>query len=257
MREPDGCPWDREQTAVTMAPSLIEEAHELQEAIDDDDSEEIALEAGDVLMNVALICRIGMEAGQYDLAQAAHAVSDKLVRRHPHVFGDVNADSSDEVLQNWEAIKKAERQEKQQDDSALAGVPKALPALQRAARVCQKAVSAGFRWSSVEGAIKKVEEEFAELTEHLTDDVRASVKTPKLEPAQRDAIEAELGDLLLASAYLGQYLGVDPERACRLAIQRFERRFRALEEAADAPLKEMNESELVDLWQAAKQAAEV
>ena len=191
LREPDGCPWDREQTEVSMAPSLVEEAFECQEAIETGDAREIAEEAGDVLMNVALICRIGAEAGRFDLGQAADAIADKLIRRHPHVFGEVTVESTGEVLSNWEAIKKAERREKDQDDSAMAGVPKALPALQRAARMCEKAVSSGFRWQDVGGAFAKIEEELGELREAVPANALQSEKAPELADDVRARIEAE------------------------------------------------------------------
>jgi len=256
LREPDGCPWDRKQTVESMAPSLVEEAFECQEAIESGDAAEIAEEAGDVLLNVALICRIGMEAGSFDLAQAAEAISDKLVRRHPHVFGDVRAETSEEVLTNWEAIKKEERQEKDQDDSAMAGVPRALPALQRAGRMCEKAVSSGFRWQDVGGAFRKIEEELGELREVLPSEALASEKAPELGPEVRARVEAELGDLLLASAFFGQYVGLDPERLCRAALRRFEARFRHLESAFDGKIGGHTMGELQNAWEAAKNATD-
>jgi len=252
LREPDGCPWDREQTAESMAPHLIEEAHELLEAIEAGEPSAIAEEAGDVLMNVALICRIGMEHGEYDLTQAADAITEKLIRRHPHVFGDVEAETSAAVLVNWEAIKKAERRAKDQDDSALAGVPKTLPALQRARRVCDKAVTAGFRWQSVAGAYAKLTEELGELDEVLPQSVLGADFRPQLEPDVRARIEHELGDVLLAGAFLGEYLGLDPERLCREAVRRFERRFRSMERELGGSVAGPALDELMAAWERAK-----
>lgn len=252
LREPDGCPWDREQTEESMAPSLIEEAHELVEAIEQGSAEECAEEAGDVLMNVLLISRIAMEAGRYDLARAADLCSEKLVRRHPHVFGEVEVEDSEGVLVSWEAIKKAERAEKEADTSALAGLPVALPALQRAARACGKAVSAGFHWQDVGGALAKVREELAELEAELPAEALAAERKPELAPEVRERVEAELGDLLLAGAFLGKYLGIDPERATRESLRRFEARFRSMEEELGGDLSGLGLSELMQAWGAAK-----
>jgi MazG family protein len=256
LRDPDGCPWDLEQTEESMAPSLVEEAFECQEAIESGDANEIAEEVGDVLLNVALICRIGGQAGRFDLAQAAEAVSEKLVRRHPHVFGATVVASTGEVLSNWEAIKKEERRGKSQDDSAMAGVPKALPALQRAARMCEKAVTVGFRWQDVRGAFLKIEEELGELREVLPEDALAADSAPEFTDDVRARVEAELGDLLIASAFFGQYAGLDPERLCRDALRRFEARFRHLEAGLDGKIAGHSLEELQIAWESAKNATE-
>lgn len=252
LRAPDGCPWDREQTAASMAPHVVEEAHELLDAIETGGPEDVAEEAGDVIMAVALICRIESEAQRLDLARAAELVSDKLVRRHPHVFGDGEAETAGEVLSTWEAIKKEERRERDQDHSALAGVPRGLPALQRAARLCDKAVSAGFRWQDVAGALAKVHEEVAELEQVLPHAARAADHEPDLDADTRARVAQELGDVLLATAYLGRYLGVDPERACRDSARRFEARFRALESELEGGLGQRSPDELVAAWARAK-----
>lgn len=235
----DGCPWDLEQTVESMAPSLVEEAHELVEAIETGDEAGSIEEAGDVLLVVTLICRIAQDQGRFDLAAAATAVGDKLIRRHPHVFGEATAEDAPEVLANWERIKAAERAEKGTDTSALAGVPAAMPALQRADRMAAKAVAAGFRWESPEGALAKVEEELAEL--------RAAFAA-----GDRGRIEAELGDLLMASAFLGTYLEVDPERGTRGALRRFEARFRSMEASLGERLRDAPLEELLEAWRAAK-----
>jgi MazG family protein len=242
LRAPDGCPWDREQTVASMAPFLVEEAYEALEAIEAGDDGETAAELGDVLMVVTLICRIAEQAGRFDLGRSASLVTDKLVRRHPHVFGDVRADTADDVLRNWEAIKKEERADEGRDDSALAGVPIALPALQRARRVCDKARSAGFRWQDASGALAKVREELGELERELA----------AAEPV-RQRVEAELGDLLLAAAFAGGYLELDPEAACRAALRRFEQRFRTMEQGLARPLAEHGLAELVRAWAEAKE----
>jgi len=262
LRAPDGCPWDKKQTVESMAPFLVEEAHEALEAVESKGDGEITEEVGDVLMVACLIGRIGQDAGRFDIGRAAEAVSDKLVRRHPHVFGETQAgtgpDTADEVLVNWEAIKKDERKEKDTDASALAGVPVALPALQRADRMCGKAVSSGFRWTSVAGAIAKVFEEQEELRVALAeaglDETRDTEGRPEGEALAR--IEHELGDVLLSSAFLASYLGLDPEKLCRQAVRRFEGRFRVMEAALEAsgrPLSEQTLTELTGAWEAAKE----
>lgn len=255
LREPDGCPWDRKQTVESMAKYLLEEGHELVEAIESGDDRDAAEEAGDLLMVVFLICRIAEEAGRFDLAAAAGAVKDKLVRRHPHVFGDVTVDGADEVLTNWEAIKQREREEKEVDASALAGLPKGLPALQRAARTCEKAMAAGFRWPTAAGALEKVDEELRELHEALDGAPLDDPDRPRLAPEQGARVEEELGDLLLAGAYLGHYLRIDPEAALRAALRRFEGRFRAMEADGEGSLEGSPISALAARWERAKAAA--
>jgi MazG family protein len=252
LRAPDGCPWDKKQTLETMAPHLVEEAYEVLEAIESKRDADVAEEAGDLLMVIALISRIAEESGRFDLATAANSVSDKLVRRHPHVFGEVKVDSAEQVVTNWEAIKKAERGEKEVDDSALAGVPIALPALQRAHRMCGKAVSAGFRWSSVKGALAKLDEEKEELDEVLNDSGIARDPDAPLDAKARARIEHELGDLLLAAAFLATYLKMDPEKLCRDAVRRFERRFRSMEANLERPMSEQSLETLLIAWNEAK-----
>jgi MazG family protein len=254
LRAPDGCPWDRKQTVDSMAPHLVEEAHEAVEAIETQRDQDTVEELGDLLMVVALIARIGEDERRFDLAAAGRAVCDKLIRRHPHVFGEVEAGSAEAVLANWEAIKKAERAAKEEYASALAGVPRQLPALHRAARVCGKAVSAGFRWDSVAGAARKLAEEQMELAEALA---ASGLDRDARAPASAEArkrVEEELGDVLLAAAFLAQYLDFDPERACRESVRRFEARFRLMEQALDRPMKECPLDELVAAWRDAKRA---
>jgi MazG family protein len=241
LRDPGGCPWDREQTLGSMAPSLIEEAFEAVEAIERGDAQGTAEELGDLLLVIALIARIAAEERRFDLRAAAEAVGDKLIRRHPHVFGDVRVESAEHALANWERIKQGERREKRADASALAGVPLALPALQRAQRLGAKAISAGFRWSDARGAFRKLEEEVAELRAELE---RA--------PPDRSRLESELGDVLLAAAQLGNYLELDPERAAREALRRFEARFRRMEESLGTRLSERSLAELLAAWEAAR-----
>ncbi len=252
LRDPGGCPWDREQTISSMAEFVIEEGFELVEAIEKGDDQGTVEELGDLLMVLSMICRIAAEEGRFDIGRAAAAVSDKLVRRHPHVFADTEVDGSRQVLANWEAIKKEERKSEVKDSSALAGMPLALPALQRADRSCEKAISAGFRWTSVAGAWAKLEEEFGELRAEVEPLDLESSEPIQLEGATRERVEEELGDLLLAGAFLATYLELDPEKACRGAVRRFETRFRAMEENLEGEIEGRPIDELIAAWKRAK-----
>ena len=249
LRAPDGCPWDRKQTVETMAPHLIEEAYELLEAVECGADQDIIEEAGDVLMVVAMVCRIAEEAGRFDLGDASRAIAEKLVRRHPHVFGEEQITEAEEVVGRWEAIKKSEREGKEEDSSALAGVPKSLPALQRAMRTCEKAAAAGFAWEDARGALAKLREEIGELEAEL----EGVTEKADLEAEQEARVVAELGDVLLAGAHLGRYLGIDPERACREAVRRFEGRFRRMEASlGEGGVTGRPLGELLDAWEQAK-----
>ena len=252
LRGENGCPWDKKQTVASMAKYLVEESYEALEAVERKTDADVAEECGDLLMVIALVARIAEEGGRFDMAAIGHGVSDKLVRRHPHVFGEVVAKDAETVLANWEAIKKSERADKQEDASALAGVPIALPALQRAARISSKAVSAGFKWSSAEGALAKVEEEQRELEYALEQSGMLADPKAKCAPELRAAVEAEMGDVLLSSAFLASYLDLDPEGLCRKALTRFEERFRSMEADLPGPMKDLPLGVLMSAWERAK-----
>ena len=254
LRDPDGCPWDLKQTLATVVPHLVEESHELVEAVEAGDDAHAREEAGDVLMGIVLLARIAEQEGRFDLAGVAEGVADKLVRRHSHVFGDVVAGDAQAAVANWEAVKRAERADKAQDTSALAGVPVALPALQRAARLAAKARAAGFRWSDTAGAAAKLDEEVGELREACDQAEALAPDAPEAQGPARERIEHELGDVLIAAAFLGSYLGLDPERAARSALRRFEARFRALEARVGGPLDGRPLAELLEHWRAVKDA---
>jgi MazG family protein len=263
LRAADGCPWDLEQTVRSMAPSLIEEGHELLEAIEGGDDAGSVEEAGDLLMVICLICKIAEQEQRFDLARVGAAVADKLVRRHPHVFGDAQVSGAAHAVANWEKIKEGERKAKRQDASALAGVPLALPALQRAHRIGAKAISAGFRWTDVAGAFAKLDEEVAELRVAHQDAANAahldSAGPESADPAaaaRAARIEEELGDVLLATALLGNYLDIDPERAARGALRRFEQRFRAMEAEFDGSMRGQPLERMIAAWQRAKRATD-
>ncbi len=250
LRDPDGCPWDREQTRASVAPHLVEEAHEVLDAIESKTDLDTLEELGDLLMGIILLARIAEQEGRFDLAQVAEGVSQKLVRRHPHVFGDVKVESSSQALDNWERIKQKERESKQTDSSAIAGVPAAMPALQRVQRVGQKAMSAGFRWSNANEALAKVGEELAEFSEVFE---RVRDRDPKsFDEAERADLERELGDLLLATAFVGSYLKLDAERAARESLRRFERRFRTVETELGGTLAGVSLERMLAAWRRAK-----
>ncbi len=241
LRAPGGCPWDGEQTHESIKPYLIEEAYEVLEAIDSKDDTELRTELGDLLLQVVFHAEMAAETDRFSIVGVIDAICEKLVRRHPHVFGDTEVSGSKEVLENWSKIKQRERRNSN-DASALAGVPKAMPALLRAHRIAEKASSAGFDWSRPEGVLDKLREELAELEQAVAS-----------EGTQR--IEAELGDLLFAATSLARHLGIRSEDALGGATNRFEARFRNMErtlEADERDLTEMTEGEKESAWQQAK-----
>jgi ATP diphosphatase len=244
LRAEGGCPWDREQKLADVGPHLVEEAAEVQEALAAARRDDAVEEFGDVLMNVLLAARIGQDAGDFDLADVASRVAAKLVRRHPHVFGDVEVKDSAEVLRNWDAIKASEHGAAR--TSALDGVPTALPALTRAAKLVGKAEAEGFAWPDARAAFGKVEEEVRELDRALV-------------AGDAQAIDDEIGDVALALAALARRVKVDPEAAARRAAQRFEARFRRLEEeivAGGETLAALPLERLLSAWGVAKRSLE-
>jgi tetrapyrrole methylase family protein / MazG family protein len=241
LRGPGGCPWDREQTHASLTPYMIEEAYEAVDAIERADDADLVEELGDVLLQVVLHSQLAEEEGRFNLADVAEAVNRKLVRRHPHVFGDVRVRGSSEVLRNWERIKRAEKAAPQggAPPSALDGIPPALPALALAQAIGRKAAKLGFDWPDVEGTLAKVREEVDELGAAATDAER------------RD----EVGDLLYALTSVCRHLGIDAEDALRTAARKFAGRFRRVEAYAQArnlDLAAMSIAELDALWEEAK-----
>ncbi|MFK7742164.1 MAG: nucleoside triphosphate pyrophosphohydrolase [Planctomycetota bacterium] len=241
LRAPDGCPWDRKQTTSSMVPCLIEEAFEAADALRRGDDVEAQEELGDVLVNVAMICQIASEGGRFEADSLAEAAAAKLVRRHPHVFGDSQAADADSALQSWEDQKRRERAAGKagSDRSVLAGVPVALPALLRAYRVGQKAKKAGFDWPHPDGPRAKLDEEIGELDEAIAS-------------GDRTAIQDELGDALFSLCNLARHLGVEPETALAGTIDKFQRRFRYVEQAHDYDLTGASLEEMEAAWQKAK-----
>jgi MazG family protein len=245
LRDPGGCPWDREQTLRTLTPYLLEEAHEVIEAIESGDVAHHQEELGDLLFQVVFHSRLAREQGWFDFAKVCDGIAEKLLRRHPHVFADQSVSGSGEVVKNWERIKAEERAAKgQQARSAIGGVPPSLPALVRAERVTEKAAAVGFDWPDQAGVLAKVREELAELEHELS-----------REQPDRERVEAELGDLLFALANLGRFTKVHPEEALRGTLRRFEARFHHIEarlaERGKGP-RDSTLQEMDALWDEAK-----
>jgi len=249
LRDPvAGCPWDLEQDFATIAPYTIEEAYEVADAIERGDMGELRDELGDLLFQVIFHSRMAEEAGAFALADVVAAINDKMIRRHPHVFGeDRDGRSADEQTVAWEALKAAERAKKSAADappSALDGVARALPALLRAEKLQKRAARSGFDWTETPPIFDKLEEEIAEVKEAMAS-------------GDADAVEDEVGDLLFVVANLARRLSVDPEQALRKANAKFERRFRAMEaeaarDAVDFTSLSLDEQEAY--WQRVKRA---
>ena len=244
LRAPGGCPWDREQDYLSLRRYIIEEAYELVEAIESGDLDNMTEECGDLLLQVVFVSAIAEERGDFDVCDVMNYISSKLVRRHPHVFGGVSVENSDDVLKNWEKIKSTERKEKKKDDSVIAGVPRALPALLRSFRIQERAAKVGFDWpkNHIEDVLAKVDEELAEVKEAIAS-------------GSREAIEDELGDVLFIVTNLARHLKTDPEIALHQATDKFAGRVRLVEKAVRESGKNWDAfslEELDNLWKAAK-----
>ena len=232
LRAPDGCPWDREQTHASLRGALLEETYELVEAIDLADDTNLREELGDLLLHVVMHAQMASERGAFEFDAVATEICEKLIRRHPHVFGDVSAADSDEVLRQWEQIKRAEKRER---TSILDGLPRALPALMRAQNAQKKAARVGFDWTEAGEVIAKIEEELAELKAALAG-------------ANDAAVTEETGDLLFSVVNLARKLGQDSEMTLNAATDKFVARFQAVERLAaeagrrveDCPPEELN-----------------
>ncbi|MCC5611760.1 nucleoside triphosphate pyrophosphohydrolase [Nostoc sp. CHAB 5834] len=236
LRNPDGgCPWDLEQNFATIAPYTIEEAYEVADAIERNDLDALKDELGDLLLQVVFHSQMASEQQSFGLQDVIDGICEKMVRRHPHVFGNVAADQSEIVVANWEAIKAAERSEKS-DNSALAGVATALPALLRAQKIQKRAARTGFDWPDVNGAKAKIFEEIEEVE---------SASSP-------DELADEIGDLLFAVVNMARFHQVDAEAALKAANAKFERRFRAMEAIAGSNFAELTLDGKEALWQEVK-----
>jgi len=241
LRAPGGCPWDREQDHQSLKPYLLEEAHEVLEAIDRGSDEKLCEELGDLLLQVVFHAQIGAEEGRFDMAEVVRGIAGKLRNRHPHVFGEVQVRDSDEVVDNWERIKRAEPLNLERA-SLLDGVPVALPALQKATKLQKRVARVGFDWDDHHGPAGKVREELREVE-------------CAAEEGDHGKLVAEIGDLLFAVVNLARRLGVESEDALRMAVDRFAERFRWMEQKASGEgirLQRLSLAELDELWDAAK-----
>ena len=216
LRAPEGCPWDLKQDHETLKSYLIEEAYEVLDAIDGGDDREICEELGDVLLQIVFHAQIAREGGRFTMEDVAASISDKLVRRHPHVFGDTSVENADEVLVNWEAIKSREHEEKGREPSVLEGLSRHLPALLRARRTQERAAKVGFRWDHSGDVVQKAREEVEEFLAAREEDDAAR-------------LEEELGDLLFSLVNVASYFRVCPEEALRKTIGKFHARFHFIE----------------------------
>lgn len=241
LRSPGGCPWDREQTHKSIRSNFIEETYEAVEAIDTDDLELLKEELGDVLLQVALHSEIESEKGSFDINDVCDGICKKLIVRHPHVFGDVNAETTDQALKNWDAVKMQTKLQKTQTQ-AMQSVSKALPSLMRSTKIQQKAAKVGFDWSNVDGALEKLFEECNELKAAIEKDDREN---------QRE----ELGDVLFSAVNVARFLDIDSEHALYDACDKFTDRFSAVESLAKErgiDMKTASLSELDSLWDEVK-----
>ena len=260
LRGPDGCPWDREQTLETIKPYTLEETYELLEAIDSGDDKAIVEELGDVLLQVVLDCQIGADEGRFGLVEVVRGVTDKLITRHPHVFGDGTAETSEEVRKNWDSAKRAEKQR----DGVMEGLPLAMPALARAARVTGRAARVGYDFPDRRMLFDKLREELAELSEELFDEISVPevaaevdaevIPDEPLADDVRDRAEEELGDVLFVLANIARRWGINAEEALRRSTRKFERRFRAIETGLAARGADVEQASLIEMEQVYQEA---
>ena len=257
LRSPEGCPWDRKQTLETIKSHTLEETYELLEAIDSGNDEHIVEELGDVLLQVVLDAQIGADEGRFNLTQVIETITAKMIHRHPHVFGDATANNSEDVRKNWEAAKQAEKSDR---ESLLDGLPVALPQLARAARITAKAARVGYDFPQREMLFAKLREELDELAIELfpggeIPDVPAEVDAEIIpDEAIEDAdlksrIEGELGDVLFVVANVARRWGIHPEEALRRSNEKFERRFRYIEDRVREEGRQMSDISLVEMEQ--------
>jgi len=233
----EGCPWDRKQTLQSLRHLTIEETYELGDAILDNDLEEIPKELGDLLLHIVFYAKIGSETGHFDIASVAHGICDKLVSRHPHIYGDVKVKDEEEVKQNWEMLKLKEGKK-----SVLEGVPKSLPALVKSSRIQEKVAGVGFDWEHPEQVLEKLKEEIAELQ-------------VEVDKNDKDAMEAEFGDVLFSLVNYGKHLGINAEDALERTNKKFIKRFQYLESKASELGKSLSDMSLTEMdvfWEEAK-----
>ncbi|GBC63713.1 nucleoside triphosphate pyrophosphohydrolase [Desulfonema ishimotonii] len=246
LRGENGCPWDRKQTPKSIAVYLVEEAHELMHAVENGNSDEICEELGDVLFQVLFIARMFQEKGTFDLEDAARGCAEKMIRRHPHVFGDATVSSAEEVRQQWQQIKRTEKDAGAENASVLDSVPAKLPPLMRAYRISERAARTDFDWDDIQGVMAKAEEEWGEF--------RAEVRQDE-DGNNREKVALEFGDLLFTLTNVARFARIHPDSALTSATHKFEERFRRMEQVAretGRTIYDMPRDEKERLWDAAK-----
>lgn len=229
------CPWDKKQTFISLRNLTIEETYELADALLENDLKGIKEEVGDILLHMVFYARIGSETGDFDIADALNGICDKLIARHPHIYGDIKVSGEEEVKRNWEQLKLKEGKK-----SLLEGVPASLPAMVKAYRMQEKTKQVGFEWENAEQVWEKVEEEIGELKENIASN------------APKEDIEEEFGDVLFSLVNYARFIGVDPETALERVNRKFKSRFEYIEKNAPRPLAEMTLAEMDVLWNEAK-----
>lgn len=249
LRDPDhGCPWDLAQSFATIAPHTIEEAYEVADAIERGDLDELKDELGDLLFQVVFYARMAEEQRAFAFGDVVNAIADKMLKRHPHVFGDTEIPTAEAQTGSWEALKAEERAAKSggSGNGVLDGIAQTLPAMTRAVKLQKRAARVGFDWPELDDVLAKLEEEVTEL------------QAAKAASEGRDRLEDEVGDILFVCTNIARHLGIDPETALRRTNRKFERRFRAMETALQAENRDIGEADLAELerlWQSAKRAA--
>jgi len=251
LRGPNGCPWDKQQDFNSLKPMLVEEVYEVLEAIENNDLDGLAEELGDLLLHVVFHAHLGKEAGQFDINTVVDKISDKLVRRHPHVFGNESVSTAEEVIKNWEAIKAEEKAQKLQNRtpeqrSLLEGIPSKLPAIHEAHQISSRAARVGFDWPDVDGIFEKLQEEVRELKEVISSGG---------DETRRERLEDEIGDILFVIVNIARYLKIDSESALKRANRKFKVRFRYMENELARQGKNLEQTSLQEmeaLWQKAK-----
>lgn len=241
LRAPDGCPWDREQTHRSLSRYLLEETYEVLEAIDLEDPGKLREELGDLLLQIVLNAQVASESNEspFTFDDVASGINQKMIERHPHVFGNIKVDSAQEVVQLWEERK----QKKRGSTAAVDDVPNALPALLKALKVSEKAVSEGFEWENIDQIFDQLHSEIDEL--------RAELRHPQAAARKRE-IELEIGDILFTVVNIARWQSISPEESLLFAIEKFRRRYRKMGELSEKPLSELSTSELEGLWRRAK-----
>jgi len=240
LRQPDGCPWDRVQTHDSIKKNLVEECGEFLDALEDRDLEEMREEIGDILLQVVFHCQIGHENGEFDLEGVAREVSDKLIRRHPHVFGETKAATPEEALKSWESSKVGEPGAQSRRASVLDGVPRSVPGLSRMQKTLAKAAKQGFAYPDEALALAKIHEELAEVESAIANHVSEEV------------VNEEIGDLLTTVVALCRHRQCEAEELMHAAVKKFTRRFQGMEGLAEKPLKELSSDEWLALWEKSK-----